>query len=140
MTDWLSVRAEPIEAVEHGIAEASEHFAATGTGPRSFDRIDYPYAMVLPESTERATTTDWRHRISVMLLFEWSRGMDYVDDVLHPLAAVLDETLSALGDVECITDYHPNSIEDFAGDRNNSLLLMVRVRLECLTQLDPGDF
>jgi hypothetical protein len=138
--DWLAVRKKPIEAVEHGVAEASDHFRSTHTGPRTFDRIDYPVAEVLPDSTERADATNWRHRIVVNLYFERGRELDYIEDVLHPTAAILDEVLGALGEVECITDYHPASIQDFAGELDNTSLLLVSIQFEMRTLIDPGEF
>ena len=139
-TDWLQIRREPIEAVEHGVAQASDHFRSTHTGPRTFDRIDYPVAEVLPDSTERADATNWRHRIVVNLYFERGRDMDYIEDVLHPTAAILDEVLGALGEVECITDYAPQSIQDFAGELDNTSLLLVSIQFEMKTLIDPGEF
>jgi hypothetical protein len=94
----------------------------------------------LPDSTERADATNWRHRIVVNLYFERGREMDYIDDVLHPTAAVLDEVLGALGEVECITDYHPASIQDFAGELDNTSLLLVSIQFEMRTLIDPGEF
>lgn len=140
MVNWLDVRAAPIEAVEHGVAEADEHFRSTHTGPRTFDRIDYPVAEVLPDETARADSTNWEHSIYVNLYFERSRGLEYVADVLHPTAAVLDECLAALSDVECITNYYPESVQDFAGELDNTSVLLVSIRFRCQSLVDPGDF
>lgn len=140
MVDWYQVRAAPIEAVQHGVDAADAHFELTYTGPRTYDRIDYPAAEVLPESTERQDGTNWRHRVITNLYFERDRDLDYLEDVLHPTAAVLDETLSALSDVECVTDYHPSSIQDFAGELDNTSVLLVMIRFEALSQIDPAEF
>jgi hypothetical protein len=137
MADWLKIRADPIEAVEHGVDAADDHFATTDTGPVSFDRIDYPFAQVYPESTQRADATNWRHRIVVNLFFERDRGLDYVSEVLRPTAAVIDATLVAMQATDCITNYHPTSVEDYAGELNNTGLLLVTITFECVTQVDP---
>lgn len=141
MPDWLSVRSAPIEAVEHGAEAASAHFeAGPWIGPRTYDRLSYPAIEVLPDQTERADPTNWRHSIVVNLYFKRDRELDYVEDVLHPLAAVLDETLTALERTECITNYHPSRIEDHAGELDNTAVLLVSVTLQCVTQVDPAEF
>jgi len=142
MTDWLRVRKGPIEATEHGVeAAASEGlFDSQHTGPRSFDRISYPCAEVLPERTERAGATNWRHSLRVNLYFERGRRLDYIEDVLHPTAAVLDNVLASLSSLPEVTNYHPSSIEDYAGELDNTQLLLVSVQFECVTQVDPGEF
>lgn len=140
MTDWLALRRKPIEAIEDGVTAADAHFGSTHTGPRTFDRIDYPVAEVLPNSTDRADATNWRHRITVNLYFERSSELDYVEDVLAPTANVLDECLGALSDVDCITDYHPASIQDYAGELDNTQLLLVSIEFQALTLVDPGAF
>jgi hypothetical protein len=140
MVDWLAVRANPIEAVEHGVQESASLFEHVHIGPRSFDRIDYPAAEVLPESTERTDATNWQHTIVTNLYFERGRGLDYVDDILHPTAAVLDNVLAALSELPRVNNYYPASIEDFAGQLDNTQLLLVSIRFQCVTQVDPGDF
>lgn len=141
MVDWLDVRADPIEAVEHGVEQASEHFAAGPyLGPRTFDALDYPTAEVLPDETTRTDPTNWQHSIIVNLYFERQRGLDYVEDVLHPVAAVLDEVTLALSDVDCATDYHPERIQDFAGELDGTGVLLVSITFRIRTLVDPGDF
>lgn len=139
--DWFDVRATPIEAVEAGVEAADEHFRASATGPRDYTRIKYPFVQVMPEATDRADATNWRHRIAVNLIFEYRRDMDYVDDVLVPMADILDHVLAELSDVDCITNYHPASIEDFTGEADNgNLLFGMLIRFEMLTLVDPGAF
>jgi len=140
MVDWLAVRRRPIEAVEHGVAAADASFGSSHTGPRTFDRIEYPAAEVLPDETARTDATNWTHTVVTNLYFERSRDMDYVDDVLHPVAGVLDEVLAELGAVECITNYHPEAITDYAGELDNTSVLLVSIRFRATTQIDPAEF
>lgn len=141
MVDWLAVRADPIEAVEHGAEAASEHFrAGPYVGPRTYDGLDYPAIEVLPDSTERTGPTNWTHSIVVNCYFQRSRGLEYVGDVLHPIAAVLDECLDALSDVGCANNYYPESIQDFAGELDNTSVLLVSIRLRVTTSVNPGEF
>jgi hypothetical protein len=140
MVDWLSVRADPIEAVEHGVEAESDLFRSMHTGPRSFDRIDYPLAEVLPEETNRLDATNWSHAVRVNLYFERGRDLDYVEDVLHPVAGVLDSVLTSLGDTECTNNYYPETIEDYAGELDNTKLLLVSIRFRVTTLVDPGTF
>lgn len=140
MVNWLDIRRKPLEAIEHGISATETPFGETHTGPVSFDAMDYPVAEILPETTERASGTEWTHRIIVNLFFQRERGLDYVDDILHPVADVLDATLAELGTVDCINNYAPTRIEDYAGELDNTSVLLVSITLEATTLIDPGEF
>ena len=139
MTDWYTRLAAPIEAVAHGVEQVPT-FETTYVGPTTFSNMRYPVAEVLPDDTTRTGPTDWTHTIVCNLYFERSRDTDYLGDVLHPVAAVLDEALAALSTVECITNYHPASIQDFAGELDDTKLLLVSIQFEATTQLNPGEF
>jgi len=140
MTDWLTIRKDPIEAVEHGVAESPATFAHQHLGPVAFDRMDYPAAEVLPDSTERADATNWDHDILVNLYFERGRELDYVADILHPVAGTIECVLTALGDVPRATNYYPVTVNDYAGELDNTSLLLVMIRFRITTQVDPGTF
>jgi hypothetical protein len=139
--DWYDVRAPPIEAVEHGVAVAADDgfLEATATGPRSYDRIDYPFGQVLPEDTRRTDGNEFTHTVSALLFFERGRGVDYLDDVLHPTAAVIDETLAALSSTECVVTYVPTAIEDFAGELDDTQLILVRIEFSITTLVDLAE-
>jgi len=138
MIDWLTVRAAPIEACEHGVAE-SDLLESTHTGPRSWDRIDYPVGEVFPQSTGRTDGNEFTHEIYTNLYFERSREYDYVDDVLHVVADVIDRTLSALSGTECVINFFPSSIQDFSGELNNTGILLVSIQWEVSTLVDMAD-
>ena len=140
MTDWYDILAEPLAAAEHGIAEADAFFGSVHDGPLNFDRINYPAAQTYLETFERADGTSWTLGVSTTLYFEWSRDTDTRDDVLHPLAAVIQETLAAFATVDCITDYHPARVDFFAGEPQSSLVLAVSVQFRVTTLVDPGEF
>lgn len=140
MTDWETRLAEPLAAAEHGIATADEFFGSIHDGPLNFDRINYPAAQVYLENFERADATNWTIGISTTLYFEWGRDTDTREDVLHPLAAVIEETLAAFQGVGCITDYHPARIDFFAGEPRQSLVLAVSVQFRVRVLLDPSEF
>lgn len=140
MANWYEIRAAPIQAVEDGVAEADGHFRSSQTGPTTFENLDYPHVTVLPEETNRTGGTTWQHSIAVFCIFERTRRQDYFEDVLAPVAHMIDAVLDKLGDVECITDYHPESIQDFAGELDQTGTLNVLVRFRATTQVDPGEF
>lgn len=140
MVDWLDTLSAPVEAIEHGIDATEWEFRHESTGPLSFAEIDYPAAQVLPEELARTNATDYQHSVLANLYFEFDRSTKFVDDILHPVDGVLDESLAALDSVNCITDYHPNRIEFFAGQPNNSLLLAVSIRFFATTLVDPAAF
>lgn len=146
MVDWFDIRKDPIEAVEHGVDAADYHFDSSHTGPVSFGRISYPVAEVLPQETTRQDATNWIHRIDVNLYFD--RGNDdtdlgastYVEEYLHATAAVIDAVLGSLSDVPKATNYHPTRIEDYAGELDGTSLLLINIRFEVMTAVDPGTF
>jgi hypothetical protein len=112
--DWLNIRLPPIEAIEHGVA-ATDYFATEYIGPRTFDRIDYPAAQVYPLETSRSGSNEFTHRIETNLVFERTRGYSYLEDVLHPMADVISECMTALAGEDTVVAYYPSTIEDFAG-------------------------
>jgi len=137
--DWLDIRGPPIEACEHGVRENAPHFNSVFVGPRTFDRIEYPSAMVLPENTSRTGGNEFTHRVDTVLYFERTRGYDYVDDILHPVAAVISDTLTALRNTECVITYMPAVVEDYAGELDGTSVLMVRVQFEISTVRDVSE-
>lgn len=140
MTDWYDTLAEPLAAAEHGIAQADDFFGSIHDGPLNFNSIDYPAAQTYLENFERADGVNWTIAVSTTLYFEWSRETDTREDVLHPLAAVMEATLAAFQGVECITDYHPARIDFFAGEPRNALVLAVSIQFRVRTLVDPGEF
>lgn len=140
MVDWNDRLSAPIQAVEHGIDASDTHFASEHTGPVTFDRIDYPAAQTVVEDVTRTGATGWTHTIQANLYFEWSRDTDLHDDIMHSVASVLDESLSALATTEHITNYVPESINFYSGEPGNNLLFAIQIRFRATSMLDPADF
>lgn len=139
--DWYAVRADPIEAIQHGVDATADagHLETTHTGPRTFGRIDYPVGEVLPQESARTDGNEFRHTVYANLYIERSREMDYLADVLHPTAAVISESMSALSNTKSVVSYVPASVEDFAGQLDDTLLLLVTIRFEVSTLHDLAD-
>lgn len=133
--DWLAVRADPIEAVEHGVRQV-DALETSHVGPVTYDRMDYPVGEVLPQSTSRTDGNEFTHTIYTNLYFERGRDMDYVEDILHPVAATVAEVLDTLSDTESVVSYIPQTIEDFAGELDNTLVLLVSIQFEITTLVD----
>jgi hypothetical protein len=136
--DWLKIRADPIRAIEHGVAEASA-INETHTGPVTYDAMEYPVGEVLPQSTTQSDGNEFTHRIFANLYFERERRQDYVDDILHPVADVIDESLAALSAETSVIRYVPTSIEDYAGELDNTLVLLVSIEFTVTTAVDLAD-
>lgn len=134
--DWLAVRRDPIEAVEHGVRETADHFETIMIGPRSWDRIEYPVAEVLPQATNRQSGNQFQHTIFANLYFRRSRDHDYVGDVLHRIAAVVTNVLQACAETDTIGTYVPAAIEDYAGELDGTSVFLVSVRFEIGTSHD----
>lgn len=136
--DWLAVRADPIEAVEHGV-DATDTFDSIQVGPRTFDRISYPAAEVLPQETTRTSGNDFSHTIFTNLYFERSRDVDYIEDILHAVADVIGETMTALAATESAISFVPAGVEDYAGQLDNTQVLLVSIRWEVTTTVDLAE-
>jgi hypothetical protein len=140
MTDWYDTLAQPLAAVEHGVAAADDFFGSVHDGPLDFSQVDYPAAQTYVESLERLGGTDYEHAITTVLYFDWQRDTDTRDDIYHPVAAVIEETLAALADVDCITDYRPDRLDFFTGEPASGTVLAVQITFRATTLLDPGTF
>jgi len=136
--DWLAVRSDPIEAVEHGVRQVDAIDTAY-VGPVTRDRLDYPAGEILPQSTTRSDGNEFTHSIYANLYFERGKDMDYIEDVLHPVAWCIDEVLSALADTDSVITYVPSSVEDFAGELDNTLVLLVAIQFEVTTLVDMAE-
>jgi hypothetical protein len=131
-------RSDVIDAVAHG-AGTVEELHAPVVGPVSFGdgRIDYPYVQVLPESTDRQGGNDWQHTIRLNCIFQRTRDADYLRFLkvtLDAVAAAMDE----LGGVSCVYYYAPTTIEDFAGEDDGDLLVMISAQLTIGSQIDDN--
>jgi len=131
-------RSECIAAVEHGAATVDELHDPV-VGPVSFGdgRIDYPYVQVLPESTDKQGGNDWQHTIRLNCIFHRQRDSDYlrfIEVTLDAVAAAMD----ALADVSCTYYFAPTTIEDFAGEDDGDLLVMISVQLTIGSQIDDN--
>lgn len=140
MVNWLDRLRDPFEAVEHGVREADVHYRSIHTGPLTFDQIDYPAAQVYAEELSRRDGSNWTHSIAVNLYFLWDNDLHIVDDVYHPLAAVLNDVLAALENTERTKNYIPQRIDFFSGEPNADLVLAVSVQFQIDTVLDPSEF
>jgi len=136
--DWFTVRAGPIKAIQHGIHETGL-FETELTGPRTFQNINYPTAQTNPVNTTRESGNEFRHRIEANLVFERSRDYSYVDDVLHPMASVVAECMAALAATESVISYVPAEIEDFAGEMDNTSVLVLRIAFDVTTLVDLAE-
>jgi hypothetical protein len=65
--------------------------------------------------------------------------MDYIEDVLHPVAWAVVEVLDALAETESVVSYVPQTIEDFAGELDNTLVLLVAIQFEVTTLVDLAE-
>jgi len=136
--DWLSVRLPAIEAIRHGV-DAVGGFETEYLGPRTFKRIDYPAAQVYPINTSRSNANEFTHRIEANLIFERTKGYDYLEDVLHPMANTIEECMMALAATDSVVAYYPNEIEDFAGEMDGTGVVIIRVEFTVTTVVDFAD-
>jgi len=132
-------RRDAIAAVEHGASTVDELHDPV-VGPVSFGdgRIDYPYVQVLPETTTQQDGNDWQHTIRLNCIFERTRQSDYLtflEVTFDAVAAALD----ALADVSCVYSFIPTTIEDFAGQDDGDLLVMISVQIQVGTLVDLAE-
>jgi hypothetical protein len=127
-----------IEAIRDA-AVAVDELATPHVGPTDPDRIDYPAAQVLPENSTRSDANTWTHQIRLNMLFERGKaGVAYLT-VLEYVKEAITNAIANLGDVPCVGVFVPQLIEDFAGELDNTLLLLVSVQFSVTTQVDVSD-
>lgn len=133
--DWLALRQDVIDAIEHGVVE-TDRFETTYVGARTFKRIDYPTAQVYPVNTTRSGGNEYTHSVEANLVFERRRSYDYRETVLHPMADTISECMDALAATESVVAYYPTEIEDFAGELDNTGVVIIRIAFEVTSQAD----
>jgi len=137
--DWLNAIAPPITAVEHALTE-SQFIETTYVGPTTRDRIAYPAGEVLPENVSRTAPNEYTHTLRANLYFERpDRRVDFVDDILHAVADVTEEAMASLRATECIDQYVPSAFELYAGELDNTLVILISVQFEVTTLVDVSD-
>jgi len=127
-----------LEAIQRG-AQSVDELPDSNLGPTDFGRIDYPYAQVLPEQTAFESGNEWAHTVRLNLIFERGRRED---DYLTFMAVAFDavkQAIAELKSVECVMNFRPNLIEDFAGETGGNLLVMFSVQLRVTTLVDLND-
>jgi len=137
MNQFYESRKNVIEAVEHG-ASTIERLNGPHVGPTTFDRIDYPQVQVLPESMDQQSGNEYTNYIRLNCFFQRKRGTTYLEQLeaaLDALGAALDE----LSTVDCVLSYFPTTIEDFAGEQDNTALLLISIRIQVGTLIDLAD-
>jgi len=129
-------RSNAIAAVEHGAATVDELHDPV-VGPVSFGdgRVDYPYVQVLPESTTQQDGNDWQHTIRLNCIFQRDRGDDYLRFLEVTFDAVAG-ALAQLSSVSCVYSFVPTTIEDFAGEDDGNLLVMISVQIQVGSLID----
>ena len=127
-----------IEAIRDG-ADAVDTLHTPTLGPVSSDRMDYPYAEVLPESTDYQGGNEFVHTIRLNCYFERTR---HNDDYLLMLATAFDAVKQAIQEclgVSCVLNARPQVIEDYAGNLNGTLLILISAQLRVSTLVDMSD-
>lgn len=139
MITWLEVMEKPLRAVEHAAHENDDVFETVMVGPRTWQRIDYPVAEVIPDSVSRSGGHEFTARVRAHLYFERDREYEFVDDVLHPVAGVVTDALDAADATTCIGGAVPSNIDFFAGELDNTAILLVSVEFEIQTLVDLAE-
>ena len=121
-----------LEAIR-GAVDSVDIIPDSALGPRDYTSIDYPYAQVLPESSDYQGGTDYDHLIRCNFIFEREREVTGDQDTyLKFMQAALEATKRSVVnclDQECVQFAMPTTIEDFAGEVEGSLLIMISVQL-----------
>jgi hypothetical protein len=125
-----------IDAAERGAAAADLRDPVVG--PVDYSALSYPYVEILPESTDDQGGNEWAHTLRANLYFERGRRTDYVDDVLPAVRDIVTGIIEELGTVECVVSYRPTTVEDFAGELDGTLVLLVSAQFTVSTLVDVG--
>lgn len=127
-----------IEAISDG-ADAVDTLHTATLGPVAETRTDYPYAEVLPENTEYQSGNEFAHTIRLNCYFERTERND---DYLLMLATAFDavkESIDELASVGCVVSYRPQTIEDYAGELDGTLLVLISIQLRITTLVDLAE-
>jgi len=118
--------------------DAVTEVAATELGPRTYDELAYPYAEVMPDTLTYQGGSEYEHTFMTNLYFLRKRHENYLD-----LLEVVREAILAVGDaldgVECTVTIKPTAMEDFAGQLDDNLIIMVSVTWTVGTLVDFAD-
>ena len=140
MVNWFEIRSAPIDAVETAVAKNDDVFRTQYVGPSTWENMDYPVAEILPEETARTGPNDWEHSIRLNLYFERTKRTDYAEHILRPVSDVLTDALAELSALSCVNNYRPERIEDYAGELDDTLIILVSIELRVETLIDVSDF
>jgi len=128
-------KVDVIEGIRRGVESVDALNDAT-LGPTTYERTDYPYPEILPTSTDFEGGNEFSHTVDLGVIFERTeREGDYLlmmECVFEAVRAAIDE----LGSVKCVGLIVPQSIEDFAGELNGTLLVAFRVELFVTVSVD----
>ena len=139
MTAFDALLDNKIRVVEAAQAGATNEFLSDPTvGPTQFQKLDYPAVQILPESTDDQGGNQFAHTLRVNCYFERERDTDYLD-VLEVIKDVTTGVIQELGEIDCVLTYRPTTIEDYAGQLDNTLLLLVSIQFTVTTQVDLAD-
>lgn len=128
-------RTDLIDAIRAGVATVDTLHDPT-VGPEDFGRVDYPFVQILPESSEyQGGGTQYDHQLRLNAIFERERDWDYLDMIGATLEAAKRATANLLGN-ECVGFAMPTLIEDFAGEVDGSLLVMISVQFTVTTAVE----
>lgn len=137
MLDLLASRIPVIEAIEAAAHETSG-VESLALGPRSWDRIDYPFVEVLPESSDYQGGNEYSHTVRINTYFERGRDDSYYDHLETAIHATVN-ALARLDKEETVVTWRPQTVEDFAGELDNTLILMISVQIRVTTLHDLAE-
>ena len=137
MSRFYQNRADVIHAIATG-AQQTDTLNGPAVGPTSFNEIRYPYAEVLPETTTRQEGNVYAHSVRLNCYFRRDRDTDYLDQLAAAMDA-LSNALAELRDTECVGQFVPTTIEDFAGEFDNTALILISTEIQTTTQVDEAD-
>lgn len=138
MIDWYMARVPVIEAVEKGAHHIRDTAGDPTVGPVTWERLNYPHVEVLPESSEYQGGNEFAHLVRVNVYFERSKGDGYLDHLRVAMDAVNGAT-EALKDEPHAVTWRPESIQDFAGEVDNTLVLLISTQLRVTSLTDLSD-
>jgi len=127
-----------IQAIREGAGDVQTVNKPT-LGPTTYERTDYPYVEILPSSTDFEGGNEWSHTVDIGVLFERTDREDDYLIMMERMFEVLKSVIDELSTVGCVVSYLPQSIEDFAGELNGTLLVAFRIQLRVTTLIDLNE-
>jgi len=134
----LTDQREELFAAAYNTIQDVEQVAQHELGPTTFDDLRYPYAEVIPQTSAYQGGNEFRHLFATNFYFVKERHEDYLSylRVVHAAMPLLSDAFLGVSDAYSV---RPTEIQDFAGEVDDDLIIMLSVTWQVDTLADSAE-